>query len=227
MKTTKLISYINLLGCIYWSVFGLVTIEKVLKHRLHFKGSALVFPFLLALFATTISGMISFAAGRGKQPENIKTTNAISIIRTFHFFICICWLIIGLALLIAGPPRERPIILVFVNFSALFATTISGIILYYEDSRQVLVRLWKVKRLTILWIGIVIIAAMCLFPPFVTIAGTVGYNHLFSNEVYLWDGSHPAHIDFVRLLIQCAIVSLITAILFCTIKDKKTETGVK
>jgi hypothetical protein len=223
MRMTKPISYINFLGCIGWSIFGLVTIGDVLKHRLHFKGRALVFPFLVAVFATTISGIISYAAGRRKQPENIKTIDAISIIRTFHFFICIVWSILGLIDLLA----RRPVDLLVLVYFALFATTISGIISCYEDSRQVLVQLWKVKSLTILWIGIVVIAAMCIYPPFVTATGTVGYNYLFSKGVYLWDGSHPAHIDFVRLLIRCAIVALITATLFYILKDKKTETGVK
>jgi hypothetical protein len=103
----------------------------------------------------------------------------------------------------------------------------------------------------ILWIGITIIVAMCLFPPWVTKdkAGTVVYACLFSNELdrwsYSWRGSYyppPAyqqflwrmfsrkpsgfplgHIDLVRLIIQCGIVSLITGGLLYTLKDKKTK----
>ena len=37
----------------------------------------------------------------------------------------------------------------------------------------------------------------------------------------------PAHIDFVRLIIQCVIVGLITRALLYTLKDKKAEGGGK
>jgi len=100
----------------------------------------------------------------------------------------------------------------------------------------------------ILWIGIVIIVLMCLFPPFITdskISSNYddrdgrhkrGYTYLFSNEIPTcnrkdyryyddWRRSAfvPAHIDFVRLIIQCGIIGLITGGLLYSLKDKKAE----
>jgi len=99
----------------------------------------------------------------------------------------------------------------------------------------------------ILWIGITIIVAMCLFPPFVSDSKTGhrrGYANLFSDGISFVDrpvehfknpitgkmfadrphyGFVEAHIDFIRLIIQCAIVGLITGGLVYTLKDKKTE----
>jgi len=79
----------------------------------------------------------------------------------------------------------------------------------------------------ILWIGILLIVLMCLFPPWIWYDRIVGYAFLFSdrtvgNEIY-----RSAHIYFVRLLIQCAIVGLITGGLVYTLKDKKAEGGGK
>lgn len=65
----------------------------------------------------------------------------------------------------------------------------------------------------ILWIGILLIVLMCLFPPWVYQGEFAGYAYLFSN----WLGS----LDLVRLIIQCAIVGLITGALLYTLKDEK------
>lgn len=90
----------------------------------------------------------------------------------------------------------------------------------------------KIKKLIILWAGIFIIVAMCLFPPFVTKDGTVGYAQLFSRQISIAYSSYDtkevdAHIDIARLIIQCAIVGLITGALLYTLKDKKAEGGGK
>jgi hypothetical protein len=84
------------------------------------------------------------------------------------------------------------------------------------------------KKLIILWSGIFVIVAMCLFPPFVAKDGTVGYAQLFSREISIAYSSYDtrevdAHIDVVRLIIQCVIVGLITGALLYTLKDKKNE----
>jgi len=166
MNKTKIISYINFLGCIGWSIFGLVL---------------LLFLLIAAIEEELKYGLITEEA--------------------FPFF------------------------LIF----ALFATTASGIILYYEDGRNVLVQLWKIKKQPILWIGIVVILAMCLFPPFISEQGeSMGYAYLFS-DIILGESPHQshAHIDFAGFIIQCAIVGLITGALLYTLKDKKTETARK
>ena len=91
---------------------------------------------------------------------------------------------------------------------------------------------------------------MCLFPPFISDKSyrttdyygsyhtyRTGYAHLFFNKVSREDRENyddydeyredfvPAHIDSVRLVIQCAIVGLITGALFYTLNSKKAERG--
>jgi hypothetical protein len=69
---TTIISYINLLGCIGWSIFGFYFLED--NYRVIYKSEAFV---LFTLFATTASGIYLFIVGRKKQPENIKNPDAI------------------------------------------------------------------------------------------------------------------------------------------------------
>jgi hypothetical protein len=89
-------------------------------------------------------------------------------------------------------------------------------------------QLWKSKK-RILWAGTFVIVAMCLFPPWVDEGSIVGYAFLFSDGIFgqsRWDDVH-AHIDLVRLIIQCVIVGLITGALLYTLNSKKAEGGGK
>jgi hypothetical protein len=150
MKMTKIISYIHLLGCIGWSIFGLYLTIETIEH----KDATSAFA-LFALFATTASGVYLFIVGRKKQPENTKTTNAIltKIISYIHLLGCIGWSILGLCI-------DVNITTAFALF-ALFATTASGIYLFIIR-RQDLAQLWKIKKLIILWTGTFVIVALCL-----------------------------------------------------------------
>lgn len=67
---------------------------------------------------------------------------------------------------------------------------------------------------------------MCLFPPWVAENKIQGYAYLFSGYPII-GFSYEAHIDLVRLIIQCAIVGLITGALLYTLKDKKAERAEK
>jgi magnesium-transporting ATPase (P-type) len=230
MKITKIISCIHLLGCIGWSIFGLVVLIDTLKTT-DYGMDKIQIVLLFALFATTASGIYLFAIGRKKQMEIIKNPNAgllTKIISYIHLLGCIGGSILGLVALIGGlSAGEHMNILVLFAFSALFATTASGIYLFiirFVIWRQDFVQLWKIKKLIILWAGTFVIVAMCLFPPWVatnypwvTKGRPVVYASLFSNE------SHLVHIDFIRLIIQCTIVALITGGLVYTLQDKKTE----
>jgi hypothetical protein len=63
----------------------------------------------------------------------------------------------------------------------------------------------------------------------------LGYAYLFSDQVtiermfhdYGARGDYRARIDLIRLVVQCAIVALITGGLLYTLKDKRTETSEK
>jgi hypothetical protein len=84
-------------------------------------------------------------------------------------------------------------------------------------------------RKLILWAGIFVIVAMCLFPPWAAEGGQIaGYAFLYSDGTFQ-PTYHTiyAHIDLVRLVIQCAIVGLITGALLYTLNDKKAEGGGK
>jgi hypothetical protein len=87
------------------------------------------------------------------------------------------------------------------------------------------------KQLAVMWVGIGIIVLMCLFPPWITNGGIVDYVCLFSNgTISIIGPNYPqtynymtAHIDSIRLIIQCAIVGLITGSLLYTLKNKKNK----
>jgi hypothetical protein len=82
--------------------------------------------------------------------------------------------------------------------------------------KKLFIALYRPK--IILWIGILLIVLMCLFPPWVWERGHfAGHAYLFSEGWTL----RNAHIDLVRLIIQCVIVGLITGTLLYTLKDKK------
>jgi hypothetical protein len=211
MKMTKIISYIHLLGCVGWLIFPIFVFIMMIKDNElpRNKMEAFIFlAFFSAVYATALSGIDLVVAGHKKQPENIKRPTVILITKIIHILGCIGWSIFGLVVLIVGlSAGERINILVLFAFFALFATTASGISLY-EGRRQGLVQLWKIKKLIILWAGTFVIVAMCLFPP-------MGYAFLFSDY-------GDAHIDSIRLIIQCGIVGLITGTLLYTLKDKKS-----
>jgi hypothetical protein len=95
-------------------------------------------------------------------------------------------------------------------------------------------------KLIILWISILLIVLMCLFPPWVGTgegkAGRfLGYAYLFSDLRTInrmsgesrseFIGDLPARIDLNRLFVQYAIVALITGGLLFVLKDKKTKTN--
>jgi nitric oxide reductase large subunit len=104
---------------------------------------------------------------------------------------------------------------------AICATTAIGIYLFViwkQDSA----RFWKTKKLIILWTGTFVVVALCLFPPWVANDKFVGHAYLFSDG-----NSYKSHIDLVRLIIQCAIVGLITGVLLYTLNVKKAEDGGK
>jgi hypothetical protein len=230
---TKIISYIHLLACIGLSIFIFCVVLMT--------DPELIIVFF-AVLAITVSGIYLFIIGRKKQPEDIKTSNLTKIISYFHLLGCIGWSIFLFWSFMEGKINLRDNVEIFV-FSALFAPTVSGIYLFIVRSaiwRQFFIRLWKAKRLTILWTGIFIIVVMCLFPPFVSNSDSErhckGYAFLFSDIISVLDHegvfgntyeSVPAHIDLVRLIIQCAIVGLITGALLYTLDNKKSETGEK
>jgi hypothetical protein len=237
MKMNKIISYIHLLGCVGWSIFVLCSF---MAKEIDPDSTGIL--LLTGIFATTASGVYLFIIRRKKQPENIKTSNTNIIISLIHFLGCIGLSIFGLVLLIDGLSEGQHMdILVLFAFSACFATTASGIYLFlfrYVIWRKDLAQLCKRKNLVILWTGVLLIILMCLFPPFVSDSSTGyrhGYSYFFSNTISVadyksFDGSYiykslKAHIDFVRLVIPCAIVGLITVALLYTLKDKKAKEG--
>ena len=69
----------------------------------------------------------------------------------------------------------------------------------------------------VLWVGTVIIVLMCFFPPWVMI-----YDDYFVGYAFLFYGGNKTHIDLVRLIVQCAIVGLITGVSFYTLNNKKS-----
>lgn len=75
----------------------------------------------------------------------------------------------------------------------------------------------------VLWTGTFIIVIMCLFPPWVDEGRIAGYHFLFSDGNFYQGYQHffGAHIYFTRLIIQCAIVGLITGALLYTLNSKK------
>ena len=91
------------------------------------------------------------------------------------------------------------------------------------------------KKKSAAWAGTFVIVAMCIFPPWVPdniveVGGERRYDFLFSNGIFI--EAYPfaivyCHIDTVRLVIQCVIVSLITGALLYNLKDKKAEGGGK
>jgi len=154
---------------------------------------------LFTLFATTASGIYLFIVGRKKQPENIKKPDAIlmTIISYINLLGCIGWSIFGFYFLREELSIERTLALF-----ALFATTASGIYLF--TFRFIICRQdFVTKKLIILWAGTFVIVALCL--------GTL----------------YTRYMDLARLIIQCAIVGLITGVLLYTLNAKKAEGGGK
>ncbi len=97
---------------------------------------------------------------------------------------------------------------------------------------KVVAALQNNKKKSAAWAGTFVIVVMCLFPPFISNSysdeGSFfrGYAYLFSaGRIFVrsYNVYIPAHIDFVRLIIQCAIVGLITGVLLYTLNDKKAE----
>ena len=101
-----------------------------------------------------------------------------------------------------------------------------------QKSKQLL---QKNKRLSILWIGILLIVLMGLFPPWVVesekktknyLGGSMAQEYRYTTEPgpYSWIGDPPARAKFVdlyRLGIQYFVVAVVTAGLIITLKDKK------
>lgn len=211
---TKIISHIHLFGCIGLSIFGLICLSETLSRKDYQETLA-----FSALFATTASGIYLFVTQRNKLLVSIRNPKAI-LISYIHLLGCI-----GLSILVSWGLMTGSLnvgyhgdyigrLMVF----ALFATTTSGIYLFLIR-RQDLVQLWKSKK-RILWAGTFVIVVMCLFPPWVFNGGQIaGHAYLFSDSNEL----HHAHIDLVRLIIQCAIVGLITGALLYTLNDKKQK----
>jgi hypothetical protein len=230
MKMTKIISYIHLFGCIGWSIVGFVFLIGGLINGEHI--DILLFFLFSAVYATTVSGIYLFIVGRKKQLENIKIpTLKTKIISYIHLLGCIGWSILGFYGLMEGLRPEQCLFVL-----AVFVTTSSGIYLFviqFAVCRQGLARLWKVKKLTVLWIGITIIVLMCLFPPWGRGGRFFGYAFLFTGRFNTGMGSRATRgrewgeIDLVRLIIQCVIVGLITGALLYTLNSKKSEDGGK
>ncbi len=81
------------------------------------------------------------------------------------------------------------------------------------------------KQLICMWVGIVIVVLMLLYPP--TFVQTPGKNEqqLRYNLIIFKNSNtseyHPDRIDIVRLLIQVCCMAIITGGLICTFKNKK------
>jgi uncharacterized membrane protein YqhA len=130
MKKTKVISYIHLLGCIGWSVFGFVDLVYLITEDA-WMIDALVILLYCALFATTASGIYLFVVRRNKRLESIKNPNTIMtiVISYIHLLGCIGWSVFGFVGLIENfiwrmDAKE------ILAFCAIFATTASGIYLF-------------------------------------------------------------------------------------------------
>jgi len=89
----------------------------------------------------------------------------------------------------------------------------------------------KVEFLTLLWLGIIVIVLMCLYPPWVQISRLPSSNIKGTTPAgyaFLWQPPEISRysgiaIDFPRLLLQCFIVAVITGGLLVTLKEKKKE----
>jgi hypothetical protein len=213
---TKIISYIHLLGCIGWSICGLV----LLTTEDSVGGKVLA---LFALFTTTASGCL-FVLGHNVQLgklESIKTHNALlmtKIISCIHLMGCIGWSVWGLLLLKEW--LEYPDTAGGFIFFALFTTTASGVylfIVWMRDWVWVLYRhleafgVWKI----LLWTGVVVVVLMCLFPPWVRGEPPTGYAFIAMPP------SKSARIDLGRLAVQIVPVVAIAVGIIATKALKK------
>jgi len=89
----------------------------------------------------------------------------------------------------------------------------------------------KVEFLTLLWLGIIAIVLMCLYPPWVQISRLPSSNIKGTTPAgyaFIWQQPERSRysgiaIDFPRLSIQCFIVAVITGGLIVTLKDKKKD----
>ena len=84
------------------------------------------------------------------------------------------------------------------------------------------------KQLIVMWVGIIIIVLMGLFPPWLTVFAdasriSLGYGFILIPPLPNAYRYQFASIDFTRLLTQWTIVAAITAGLIITFKDKKTK----
>lgn len=245
--------------CIGWLVCAIVGAYLIIKDLIttgEIYKSDIIFDFcvLIALFASTASGIYSFIIRHKKQWNNIKLIHATletKIIFYIHFLTCVGWLIVGLWFLKdelsyitssrkyytklgLRPVDYKAYMECILVFTAVFISTVSGIYLFLFSSefwKHDFALLFRVKsQIAILWIGILLIVFMCLFPPFVSSSST-GYEHgyafLLSDTISVDDGWREkeikAHIDLERLIVQCAIVSIITGGLFYTLKYKKKD----
>ena len=89
----------------------------------------------------------------------------------------------------------------------------------------------NVTFLIILWLGIIVIVLMCLYPPWVRIVRirNADINTIIpEGYAFLWhtpyiDSSSVIAIDYLRLLIQIVIVSLITGGLLFTVRTVQSK----
>ncbi len=72
------------------------------------------------------------------------------------------------------------------------------------------------KQKIALWIGIIVIILLGLFPPFVEPVGMYGRGRYYKFILFSDD-----NIDIIKLCVQWAIVAVITGGLIITFKDKK------
>jgi len=79
----------------------------------------------------------------------------------------------------------------------------------------------------ILWIGILLIVLICLFPPWLQPYPHANGSNFMGYYFLMFPPDDGYQLDFGRLGLQCGIVAIITGGLLYTLKDKKTETGGK
>ena len=102
------------------------------------------------------------------------------------------------------------------------------------------------KQLAVLWIGIVLIVLMCLFPPWVIFREGFAYGkgrHRMSLRTSLgyrcliwppkakvikdepWNSYGRYHLDISRLIVQCVAVALLTTVGIYTLRPKQRTDG--
>ncbi len=222
MKMNKIISYIHLLGCVGWLIAILIVLlPGLMRGDFTISGMTMAFLLLFSILITTLNGII--LVGYKKQLENIKGSSVEKTRLYIHLLMCIGWSIFG-AFAFWEEVRDGYIWDTLI-ISTFFLTAASGIYLAWVNIGFRMAWLWKLKKLPVLWTSILIIVAMCLFPPWVRRGEIASHAHfLFSSGVGNYKSCiYHAHVDLVRLVIQCVMVVLITGALFYTLNIKKAE----